>query len=70
MRLSSRYMRSVSYTHLVVYKRQVWTDGGYPNGIPMGVLLQLDPDLDLTQFHLTEYELSLIHISFGRMTPL
>ena len=42
-----------------IYPPTVWTDGGYPNGIPMGVLLQLDPDLDLTQFHLTEYEMVL-----------
>ncbi|MEI8195150.1 MAG: hypothetical protein WCI73_04505 [Phycisphaerae bacterium] len=30
-----------------------WTDGGWLQGIPEGAVLQLDPALDLTQFHLS-----------------
>ncbi len=35
-----------------------WTDGNFDGGIPEGAVLQLDPDLDLTQFDLTESELT------------
>ncbi len=34
----------------------IWTDGSYPNGIPQGALLQLDPEVDLEQFGLSERE--------------
>ena len=33
-----------------------WTDGYTKGGIPEGAVLQLDPNLDLSQFHLTEGE--------------
>lgn len=39
-----------------VYPPAIWTDGAYPNGIPQGALLQLDPDLDLDAFGLTRNE--------------
>lgn len=39
-----------------VFPPAVWTDGAYPNGIPQGALLQLDPELDLDCFNLTGYE--------------
>lgn len=39
-----------------IYPPAVWTDGGYPNGLPQGILLQLDPALDLEQFGLSVYE--------------
>lgn len=33
-----------------------WTDGNFEGGIPEGAVLQLDPELDLSQFDLTEGE--------------
>lgn len=39
-----------------IYPPATWTDGPYPNGIPQGALLQLDPALDLEQFPLNKYE--------------
>lgn len=39
-----------------VYPPAVWTDGAYPNGLPQGIVMQLDPELDLEQFGLTKYE--------------
>lgn len=41
-----------------IFPPATWTDGAYPNGIPQGALLQLDPELDLTQFGLTGYEMT------------
>lgn len=38
------------------YPPAVWTDGAYPNGIPEGALLQLDPEIDLEAFGLTREE--------------
>jgi hypothetical protein len=34
-----------------------WTDGNFDGGIPEGATLQLDPELDLTQFDLTKEEM-------------
>ena len=34
-----------------------WTDGNFDGGIPEGAVIQLDPDLDLTQFGLTKEEI-------------
>jgi hypothetical protein len=34
----------------------VWTDGVLPGGIPEGAVIQLDPELDLSQFDLTPEE--------------
>ena len=34
-----------------------WTDGNFKGGIPEGATIQLDPNLDLSQFHLTKGEL-------------
>ena len=39
-----------------IYPPATWTDGAYPNGIPEGVLIQLDPELDLDRFGLTREE--------------
>lgn len=36
-----------------IFPPAIWTDGSYPNGIPEGALIQLDPELDLDQFNLT-----------------
>ena len=36
-----------------VYPPACWTDGGWIHGVPEGAVLQLDPDLDLTPFHLS-----------------
>lgn len=38
--------------HLSHYFPAIWTDGGTPNGIPQGIVLQLNPELDLAQFDL------------------
>ncbi len=35
-----------------------WTDGYTPGGIPEGAIIQLDPDLDLARFQLTEGEIT------------
>lgn len=46
----------------VAYKEYVWpaiwTDGNYPGGIPEGSVIQLDPDLDLSQFNLLPGEIT------------
>ncbi|MBI9070246.1 MAG: hypothetical protein JEY94_01525 [Melioribacteraceae bacterium] len=34
----------------------IWTDGVFEGGLPEGSVIQLDPELDLTQFNLTEGE--------------
>ncbi len=34
-----------------------WTDGNFKGGIPEGAVVQLDPELDITQFGLTKGEL-------------
>ncbi|MFD2384768.1 hypothetical protein ACFSWD_27255 [Paenibacillus xanthanilyticus] len=34
----------------------IWTDGAYPNGIPEGAVIQLDPELDLEAFGLSREE--------------
>jgi hypothetical protein len=34
----------------------IWTDGAYPNGIPEGAVIQLDPELDLDDFGLSREE--------------
>ncbi len=34
----------------------IWTDGIYAGGIPQGAVIQLDPNLDLTEFDLNSYE--------------
>lgn len=36
-----------------IYPPACWTDGGWDRGLPQGAVLQLDPDLDLTPFHLS-----------------
>lgn len=41
--------------HTFVYPAS-WTDGYVDGGIPEGAVIQLDPDLDLTQFDLTPAE--------------
>jgi hypothetical protein len=38
------------------YPPAVWTDGSYPNGIPEGALIQLDPKLDLDALGLSREE--------------
>lgn len=38
------------------YPPAVWTDGAYPNGIPEGALIQLDPELNLDDYGLTREE--------------
>lgn len=38
------------------YPPAIWTDGSYPNGIPEGSLIQLDPELDLDTFELSTQE--------------
>jgi len=43
--------RFVGYKEFV-YPPATWTDGNFPNGIPEGSVIQLDPDLDLSQFDL------------------
>ena len=35
----------------------IWTDGNFEGGIPEGSVIQLDPDLDLSQFDLTSGEM-------------
>lgn len=35
----------------------IWTDGNFDGGIPEGAVIQLNPELDLTQFKLMEGEL-------------
>lgn len=39
--------------HLSHHFPAIWTDGGLPNGIPQGTVLQLDPNLDLEAFDLS-----------------
>lgn len=36
-----------------VYPPACWTDGGWPDGLPEGAVVQLDPGLDLTLFGLS-----------------
>lgn len=43
--------RFVGYKEFV-YPPATWTDGNFPNGIPEGSMIQLDPDLDLSLFDL------------------
>jgi len=35
----------------------IWTDGNFEGGIPEGAVIQLDPNLDITQFGLTDEEI-------------
>jgi hypothetical protein len=39
--------------HAHVFPPAIWTDGWYPDGLPEGSVLQLDPGLDLTHFNLS-----------------
>lgn len=39
--------------HLSHYFPAIWTDGGIPNGIPQGIVAQLDPELDLDSLPLS-----------------
>ncbi|WNR44530.1 hypothetical protein [Paenibacillus roseipurpureus] len=39
-----------------VFPPAIWTDGAYPNGIPEGTLIQLDPEVDLDAFGLSQEE--------------
>ena len=39
-----------------IFPPAIWTDGAYPNGVPQGALIQLDPSLDLEQFGLSPAE--------------
>lgn len=48
-------VRFVAYQEYV-YPPAIWTDGNYGGGIPEGAILQLDPELDLNQFGLTDEE--------------
>ncbi|RMG64292.1 MAG: hypothetical protein D6722_16980 [Bacteroidetes bacterium] len=48
-------LRYVAYQEFA-YPPAVWTDGNYEGGIPEGAIIQLDPELDLGAFDLTEAE--------------
>lgn len=48
-------LRFVAYKEYVY--PAIWTDGNFEGGIPEGAVLQLDPDLDLSQFDLTREEM-------------
>lgn len=40
--------------HLAHHYPAMWTDGGLPNGIPQGSILQLDPEIDLDVLNLSK----------------
>ncbi len=48
-------LRFVAYQEYVF--PATWTDGNFDGGIPEGATIQLDPNLDLSQFDLTKEEL-------------
>jgi len=48
-------LRFVAYQQYVF--PATWTDGNFEGGIPEGAVIQLDPDLDISQFGLTQGEL-------------
>ncbi len=48
-------LRFVAYQEYVY--PSTWTDGNFDGGIPEGAIVQLDPQLDLSQFDLTKEEL-------------
>ena len=48
-------LRFVAYQQYIF--PAIWTDGNFEGGIPEGAVIQLDPDLDISQFGLTKGEL-------------
>ena len=50
--------RFVGYKEFV-YPPATWTDGNFPGGLPEGAIIQLDPELDLSQFDLLPGELAI-----------